>query len=176
MDWWISMSDIVIKTNNIFLPPLEATSETINGVTFTVNASGIVTIDGTASSEASFKYRLKGDMFVPTSKQSGGNAYMYFWNDFASNSTIRFLYDDTFIDYWSLNPKNRVVSKFDNLENQTINTVEIVIRSGETRHNVTLSLMLTNDGEQATAFTPYWNHSLKKYDGTTWQNATVHEF
>jgi hypothetical protein len=158
------------------LQPLQPITEVINGITFSVDSNGVTTITGTATATATFKYSLKGEMVVPTSKQMGGNAYLYFWNDFTSGGTLRFLYDDTLIDYWSINSIDRVLSKFDNLENQTINAVEIRIPSGETRNNATLSPMLTNDGNQASAFVPYWKHSLQKYDGAAWQNATVHEF
>lgn len=37
------------------------------------------------------------------------------------------------------------------------------------------SLMM-NTGTTALPYAPYWPHSLKKFDGTVWQDATVHEF
>ena len=48
-----------------------------------------------------------------------------------------------------------------------------VVASGSqvTRENIML-----NTGETALPYEPYWSHSLKKYDGAAWQNATVHEF
>lgn len=36
--------------------------------------------------------------------------------------------------------------------------------------------IMLNTGSIALPYEPYWSHSLKKYDGATWQNATVHEF
>ena len=42
------------------------------------------------------------------------------------------------------------------------------------------STTMFNEGTAQLPFQPYsstgWYHSLKKYDGTVWQNATVHEF
>lgn len=36
---------------------------------------------------------------------------------------------------------------------------------------------MLNEGSTALPYEPYWwQHSLKKYDGTVWQNATVYEF
>lgn len=35
---------------------------------------------------------------------------------------------------------------------------------------------MLNTGSTALPYEPYWTHSLKKLDGATWQNATVHEF
>ena len=39
-----------------------------------------------------------------------------------------------------------------------------------------LSAIMLNSGSTALPYEPYWAHSLKKFDGTAWQNATVHEF
>lgn len=35
---------------------------------------------------------------------------------------------------------------------------------------------MLNAGSTALPYEPYWAHSLKKFDGAAWQNATVHEF
>lgn len=35
---------------------------------------------------------------------------------------------------------------------------------------------MLNEGSTALPYEPYWAHSLKKFDGAAWQNATVHEF
>ena len=35
---------------------------------------------------------------------------------------------------------------------------------------------MVNAGLTALPYEPYWSHSLKKFDASTWQNATVHEF
>ena len=171
------MADIQIKTANLFLPPLAAKTETVNDVTFSVDSNGVITINGTASANAIFKYELKDDMSIPTSVREGGNAYLYFWNNFVTSSAIvRFYNGYTLIEYWTMNSINRIRDYFENLENKTINAVEIVIYSGYTAIDCELSVMLTDDGEQAASFTPYWKHSLKKFDGAAWQNATVHEF
>ncbi len=41
-----------------------------------------------------------------------------------------------------------------------------------------ITAIMLNEGSTALPFQPYysWSHSLKKFDGTVWQNATVHEF
>lgn len=41
-----------------------------------------------------------------------------------------------------------------------------------------ISDIMLNTGSTALPYQPYydWQHSLKKFDGTAWQNATVHEF
>lgn len=36
--------------------------------------------------------------------------------------------------------------------------------------------IMVNLGDTLQPFAPYWQHSLKKYNGAEWQNATVHEF
>lgn len=35
---------------------------------------------------------------------------------------------------------------------------------------------MLNTGSTALPYEPYWPPSLKKYDGSAWQNATVHDF
>lgn len=36
--------------------------------------------------------------------------------------------------------------------------------------------IMLNLGSNPLPYEPYWAHSLKKFDGTVWQDATVHEF
>ena len=36
--------------------------------------------------------------------------------------------------------------------------------------------IMLNEGSSAIPYEPYWPHSLKKFDGTTWQDANVKEW
>ena len=49
------------------------------------------------------------------------------------------------------------------------------VRIDRTTELNTIQIML-NAGSTALPYEPYWTHSLKKFDGAAWQNATVHEF
>ena len=143
------------KTANLFPRPVAARTETIGDITFSIDSSGTLTINGlTGENAVSFSYDLASDFTFPTSVQQGGNAYLYYWNTFSVNGTIRFLYNNTTVDYWSIMPNNRVISKFDNLENATVNGIMVVIPANSTIVNGKISLMVTNDGNQATVFEP----------------------
>lgn len=50
--------------------------------------------------------------------------------------------------------------------------------STEAEIQAQLAEIMINEGSTALPYAPYldWQHSLKKFDGTVWQNATVHEF
>lgn len=156
------------SSNNLLPTPTAPKTEIVSGITFKLDKNGVCTISGTASAAVTFSYDLSEIYSVPTSKSQGGNAYLYFWNSATTNGTVRFFYNDTQRDYWSLGTLNRVLTAFDSLENQTINRIEIRIPSG-TSYNGTIAPMITNNGNQATAFEPCtgWVHSLRKLTTAT---------
>ena len=142
------------RTENLVPSPLTPKSETVNGLTFNIRSDGIVKISGTAAESIIYSYKLKTPFIMPTSKTAGGNAYLYYWNTFISGGIIRLKYNNQQVDYWSIIPVNRVISKFDNAENAAIDEIEIRIPSGETI-NGSIGIMVTDNGEIASAYEPY---------------------
>ena len=45
-----------------------------------------------------------------------------------------------------------------------------------TVYTTSISSLIVNIGSTALPYKPYYAHSLKKFDGVAWQDATVHEF
>lgn len=171
----ITPSETGDRTVNILPRPASAKTETVDDITFSLDSNGTLTINGSTGENAvSFYYDLANDFTFPTSKQQGGDAYLYYWNTFAVNSVIRFLYNNTQIDYWSILPVNRVISKFDNLENATVNRIKVEIPANSTITNGKISIMVTNDGEQATQFEPY-GYKLSIVSGGVTTNAYLGE-
>lgn len=171
------MADIQIKTSNL-LPPRSGID--IYGVVFTVLDDGRVNVNGTPSQEYIFSYQipstLSGDYYFSGCPSGGSN-----------NSYDVFMYDRT----TSSRPKQwdgitTSVSDFGTTADNQVKIIEghtteyrIRVRRGHVFNNVIFSPYL-RVSTAPSAYMPYsatgWYHSLKKYDGAAWQNATVHEF
>lgn len=54
--------------------------------------------------------------------------------------------------------------------------IRFTYRAASATYHDDLSAIMINEGTTAKPYEPYWAHSLKKFDGAAWQNATVHDF
>lgn len=140
----------IADMNNVLgaknLLPNEAVSQTINGVTFTVNDDGSVTVNGTATSQANFmlaktnleanKYKLSG---VPNG--SADNTYFMIFYSPSNNMWHDACYD-TDADRLIFNPYSD-------------DELSIIIRSGQTVSNITFKPMIRPASVKDTTFVPY---------------------
>lgn len=103
--------------------PMNEDSDTINGIDYTINKNGLITLSGTASAAIYLNIDIK-ECIVP----SDNGRTVYFNNDFvSSNVRIRFYNNSTDIDNWLLNVKNRSYTNFTALAGQTVNKIRIEI-------------------------------------------------
>lgn len=142
------MADIVRKTANLF------DGELIGGY-FTA---------------ATFTTSGNEDVFKSIKVYLLAGTYTFSWG--RNVNVVRSIIDDNYIFAGDTNISSYTITS------ATDGYVGISFRdttSGTTVWDNTTPIML-NTSSTALPFEPYWAHSLKKYDGATWQNATVHEF
>lgn len=126
--------------------PYQDTTKTVNGITFTDNGNGTITIDGTATEIASFS--LLGSPIEANQKLIQGN---YLSGGFNSNIVVRALNRST-EGYSYLGISSGNVVELDLSVHQT-GYIEILISKGAIVNNLTIKPMLTNT--LAAEYEPY---------------------
>jgi hypothetical protein len=123
---------------------ITATSQTVNGVTFTVNVDGTVTANGTSTATISFvlnsTLRLESGSYVLSGCPSGGSWNSYYLTARSNGSWL------SAPDFGNSAPINGTVSQ-----------VTISIMSGQVLNNLTFKPMLCTAASYAIspAFAPY---------------------
>lgn len=130
-----------VATENLIPYPYAETTKTANGVTFTVNSDGSVTVNGTATSDADFML-LRGPI------QSYSESYFLSGCPTGGSDTTYYI-SEGFTT--SKDTGNGVV--FNNLPSDQ--AWRIVIKSGTTVNNLVFKPML-NAGSTAKPYTPYF--------------------
>ena len=80
----IEIESVGDKTSNLLVYPYYYNSRTINGLTFTVNADGIVTLNGTATADTTFlltassTFKLKPNRYVVSGSPEGSSNSGYY--------------------------------------------------------------------------------------------------
>lgn len=134
------------------LLPNKGTSMTANGITFTKNADGSVTINGTATGDTVY-YLIKDEplpmpigeyiasgLQVPTS----GEAYVAFYDNVDNTDS------STRIDVFAKDTTFRITSGY-------IYNFRIVVRAGATYNNATYYPMIRKASESDSTYVPYSN-------------------
>lgn len=160
-----SISDEIADTNNILgaknICPNNATSQVVNGITFTVNGDGTVTANGTATADTNFT--IINQVPVADLFDIAGNYKVVL--DFASDSNLQMFFGCHYNDSWIINmwfDKNRpttqaftiLKSQIDGGSNYVI-TMHITVASGVTVSNERLSFMIVPDGIEDDTYVPY---------------------
>lgn len=149
------MADIAMKTANLLNPE---TSE--QGCYY--DEDGVYHAS-TAHDESDFIPIIQGNSYTFYTYKAGSLAYGIFINAYDSNkefsSNIAFLGNPSFSGYYTFVAPITGYVRFNYLD-----------RSGLTADT------MFYEGTLHISYVPYWLHSLKKFDGAAWQNATVHEF
>ena len=134
------------KGYNLLPYPYPSENKTQNGITFTVNIDGSVTLNGTSTGFSSFQIYagvgLNQALEIPGNYISGGN----------SKAQIGIYHNIDNTDYPQLALNN---SGFTEIDKSTYNTgyIEIIVNSGLTFNNETIFPMLSN--EQNIPWEPY---------------------
>ena len=136
-----SVGGMTYKSNNLLPYPYHNTTKTENGITFTDNGDGTITVNGTPTQDTRFscsKFTVKvGKEYFISGCPKGGSETTYYLHlrgfdlDLGTGALIR------------------VSSK------DFTNNVEIVIKSGTTVSNLTFKPML-NEGATALPYEPYY--------------------
>lgn len=142
-------SDVQTVGGNINLLPNQATSQTINGVKFTVRDDGAIVANGTATDNVNFKIAENLDL-------TDGETYTLFgWNRGGNNNTF-YIYMNQYYDgvsHFFVAPFSPVTFKFYGASKNS-NNVSISIRNGATVINEVFYPKLEK-GSIATQYSPY---------------------
>lgn len=141
------VSDVVLQGRNLLPYPYEHTTKTMNGITFTDNGDGTITVDGTATDLASFFFT---DLLSLTETLERGKSYRLISLNGYSNANmfVGFYIKKNGIDQW--------VKMFDYSENIEYIRAYIQIDAGESLSNQTLMYMLVEDnGIAASSYLSY---------------------
>ena len=136
-----------------------ATSQTINGVTFTVNADGSVTVNGTATAHAYFvvgKSTLSAGSYIVSGCPANGSNSKYFVYADHSGGTSDYGSGGTF----TLAETKEVAPT-------------IVVRSGTTVSNLTFHPMIRLESETDAAFVVYQGETFSATFGQTVYGGTL---
>lgn len=142
-----------LNTQNLIPYPYARTTQTLNGITFTDNKDGTITINGTATANAWYPistrsastiYATKGKYYL-SGCPSGGSGSTYFLNGSAQNNTTLVA---EFRDVGS--GKIQDLSAYD----FTTISVNINVRKGVTVNNLTFRPLLVNM-DSVSSYEPY---------------------
>ena len=141
--------EIVSTGRNLIPYPYAKGTDTLNGVTFTVNNDGTITADGTAIENAifvfhNFDFSLSAGTYTVSGLENGG----------AKTYCLQISRDD-YTESWNLYNGNIQI----NLENTSSMLLQFVIYKGTTVNNVVLKPML-NYGSSALSYEPYTSDTL----------------
>lgn len=141
--------EIVSTGRNLIPYPNAKGTDTLNGVTFTVNNDGTITADGTAIENAifvfhNFDFSLSAGTYTVSGLENGG----------AKTYCLQ-ISRDNYAENWNLYNGNIQI----NLENTSSMLLQFVIYKGTTVNNVVLKPML-NYGSSALSYEPYISDTL----------------
>lgn len=145
----VFFKEIVSTGKNLIPYPYAKGTDTLNGVTFTVNNDGTITADGTAIENAifvfhNFDFSLSAGTYTVSGLENGG----------AKTYCLQ-ISRDNYAESWNLYNGNIQI----NLENTSSMLLQFVIYKGTTVNNVVLKPML-NYGTSALPYEPYISDTL----------------
>lgn len=149
------------KTANIL--PLSRTPITETHGDFLCEYDGLGTITLTtdkdnATTDGEFVIPLIHDFTVPVSVGRGGTGCLQINNDTSlstGSTAVKFYYNDTYVDGWSLYGANRTGASYRNIGNKTINAVSVVITNGESSRKITIKPAFVENVTEQVPFEPY---------------------
>lgn len=135
--------DVNIASKNLLPFPYVDTTKTENGITFTVNSNGTITVNGTATDNATFI--LAESLLLPAGPYAVRGGY-----DFGSGPPILLTgsYGNTSFG------ETGGSTSFTVAEKTLITNIHIVVYGGVTVENIVLTPQIEN-GSKATSYTPY---------------------
>lgn len=141
--------EIVSTGRNLIPYPNAKGTDTLNGVTFTVNNDGAITANGTATENAifvfhQFDFSLSAGTYTVSGLENGG----------AKTYCLQ-ISRDNYAESWNLYNGNIQI----NLENTSSMLLQFVVYKGTTVNNVVLKPML-NYGTSALPYEPYISDTL----------------
>lgn len=149
------VSELVSEGANLIpYPYADGMSKTMNGITFTVNNDGGITVNGTATGNAVFIIKGISGRYMKLSELLGVPEGQYTF------SGTRM--DGFYMDILSQVGANIVVGQTFNTENystQVFSSIRMVVVSGKTINNETVYPML-NKGSTALPYRPYFKRTL----------------
>ena len=152
--------NVNVTGKNLLVYPYYHSSRTSNGITFTLNDDGSVTVNGTATSNADFYFR-----YLNTSKKMAKGTYKYVLNANVSGGAYihsRTINDSTYINTSVGEPKTFTIGEDDGLY-----ATSLRVQSGTTITNGTFYPMVVVDSETNTSYEPYIGNTYTTVLGQT---------
>lgn len=135
-----------VKTTNLIPYPYAKGTDTLNGVTFTVNNDGTIIANGTATENAifvfhNFDFSLSAGTYTISGLENGG-----------ADTYCLQISRDNYTESWNLYNDNIQI----NLENTSSMLLQFVVYKGATVNNLVFKPML-NEGSTALPYMPYFS-------------------
>jgi hypothetical protein len=125
---------------------ISGTSKTVNGITFTVNSDGSISVSGTASSDTDAVFNLTENLNL----QSGSYVFSPGFPNGSSGSTF-------FCDIFDSGYSNRSIAYQERSIPDTTKIIRLIVARGYTANNITLFPMVCTAANRqiSAAFVPY---------------------
>jgi hypothetical protein len=139
----------ILKSKNLLKYPYQNTTKTINGITFTDNKDGTITINGTATANCSFS--LLGNY---TNEKLEGD---YIYGGINGNIVVQVIYHNNSVGYVALARSEGTSVKI-NKNKYNTGYIELRVSSGTVCNNVLITPMMTK--EENNTYEPYATPSI----------------
>ena len=140
------------ETTKNILPSAQAQTLTVNGNTCTCDGQGRYHVDMSNNTDTNFAFSIP-NFIIPISVGQGGNGTWSMFNTATQSMQVKLYYNDTEIDYWSINAANRTSDSYSNMGGKTIN--KIVINAWNASVDGDFAFMFTDDGVLPAEFVPH---------------------
>lgn len=148
----VDYAGVKAETTKNILPSAAAQTLTVNGNTCTCDGQGRYHVDMSNNTDTNFVFSIP-DFTIPVSVGQGGSGTWSMFNTASQSMLVRFYYNDTEIDYWSVNAANRKSDSYSSMGGQTIN--KIIINAWNASVDGDFAFMFTNDGVLPSEFVPH---------------------
>ncbi len=140
------------KTRNLIPYPYAEKSKTVNGITFTDNGDGTVTVNGTATANATF-YLYLG---VKLDRLIAGETYTPSIGNSGIGSSVILMCNYTYTDGVEKNFTTSAIGARTYPSGAIKDNLYLLVQNGTTMNNVTIYPMI-NEGDTALLYEPYFD-------------------
>ena len=148
----VDYADTKTETTKNILPSAQAQTLTVNGNTCTCDGQGRYHVDMNNNTDTDFVFNIP-DFTIPVSVGQGGSGTWSMFNTASQSMQVKLYYNDTEIDYWSVNAANRTSDSYSSMGGETIN--KIIINAWNASVDGDFAFMFTNDGVLPSEFVPH---------------------
>lgn len=140
------------ETTKNILPSAQAQTLTVNGNTCTCDGQGRYHVDMNNNTDTNFVFGIP-EFTIPVSVGQGGGGTWSMFNTASQSMQVKLYYNDTEIDYWSVNAANRTSDSYSSMGGKTIN--KIIINAWNASVDGDFAFMFTDNGVLPSEFVPH---------------------